>query len=123
MNMAISFRVLDGDGFLRIVSTGLCEDLDQLKEYVLAMHKATISSGQIRVLVDETGVAYRLATVDDYHSGCFASQLAPQPLKIAVLCSPEGWSNAKFWETVAVNRGVPVRVFRDQNSAEAWVRS
>ena len=121
--MAISFSVMDGNGFLRIVSTGLCEDLDALKAYVLAMHKATMSSGQIRVLVDETGVAYRLGTVDDYHSGCFVSQLAPRPLKIAVLCRPEDWSNAKFWETVAVNRGVTVRVFREQNSAEAWVRT
>ena len=87
------------------------------------MHKAVMSSGQIRVLVDEAGVAYRLGTVGDYHSGCFVSQLAPRPLKIAVLCRPEGWSNAKFWETVAVNRGVSVRVFREQNSAEAWVRN
>jgi hypothetical protein len=38
------------------LSTGLCEDLDQLEEYMLAMHKATISSGQARVLVDETGL-------------------------------------------------------------------
>ena len=120
--MAISFRVIAEDGFLGIVSAGLCEDLCQLKAYVLAVHKAAMSSGQTRLLVDETDVAYRLGTVDDYHSGCFVSRLSPRPHKIAVLCRPEGWSNAKFWETVAVNRGVSVRVFREQSIAEAWIR-
>jgi hypothetical protein len=38
--MTISFGVIDGGGFLMIVSTGLCEDLDQLEEYVLAMQRS-----------------------------------------------------------------------------------
>jgi hypothetical protein len=29
----------------------------------------------------------------------------------------------KFWETVAANRGVPVKVFRDQDSVEKWIMS
>ena len=120
--MAISLGLMDGDGFLRIVSTGLYENFCQLREYVLDVHKAMVSSGQIRVLVDETGVVHRIGTMDNYRSGCFVSQLAPRPHKIAVLVRPEDWPNAKFWETVAVNRGVSVRVFREQNSAETWVR-
>ncbi len=31
------------------------------------------------------------------------------------------WIDAMFWETVTVNRGVPVRVFQDLKRAEEWV--
>ena len=119
--MSINFAMSDEDKYLKVVSVGECENLDQLKEYVLAIHNATVSSGKKRVLVDETQLEYKLSTLDSYSSGCFASSIDPKPKMIAVICKPEGWNDTKFWENVAVNRGVPVKVFRDQDSAEKWI--
>jgi hypothetical protein len=44
-----------------------------------------------------------------------------QAQKIAILCKTSDWNSARFWETIAVNRGVPVQVFRDHDSAEIWL--
>ena len=118
----MNYKIKEENRFLRIISTGSCEDLAQLKEYVLAVHNATISSGQTKILVEETRLEYKISTLDTFDSGRFVSQLSPKPHKIAVVCNPDGWSDAKFWETVAVNRGVSVQVFRDLDSAEAWIR-
>ena len=117
--MKINFVIKDEDKYLRIISTGSCENLVQLKEYVLALQEAAVSSGQTRLLVDETHLEYTLSTLDTYNSGCFLAQLSPKPKKIAILCKTSGWNDAKFWETVTVNRGINVRVFDDPVSAES----
>jgi len=119
--MSINYVISDEGKYLKVVSAGACEDLNQLKEYVLAIHNATISSGQERVLVDETQLEYKLSTLNSFDSGRFVSSIGPKPKKLAVLCKLEGWNGTRFWETVAVNRGVPVKIFRDQDSAEKWI--
>jgi hypothetical protein len=119
--MSVTFKFFDQDEYLRVISKGICEDLNQLKEYVLAIHNAVLTSGHVRVLVDETRLEYKLSTINSYNSGRFISQLTPKPQRIAVLCKADGWEDARFWETVAVNRGVPVQVFRDHDSAENWL--
>ena len=119
--MEINFVIKDEDQFLKIISTGSCNNLVQLKEYVLALQEATVSSGQTRFLVDETHLKYTLSTLDTYNSGCFLAQLTTKPQRIAILCKTSSWNDAKFWETVAVNRGVNVRVFDDRVSAGNWI--
>jgi hypothetical protein len=117
----INFLIKDEGKYLKIISTGSCENLVQLKEYVLALQEAAVSSGQQRLLVDETHLEYTLSTLNTFHSGFFLSQLSPKPKKIAILCKTSNLNNAKFWETVAVNRGVNVRVFDDRVSAGNWI--
>ena len=121
--MAINYKIIEEERFLRVISTGACENLNQLKDYIFAIQNAAISSGLERIFVDETRLEYKLSTYDSFDSGRFVSSLNPKPEKLAVLCKPEGWDNSKFWETVSVNRGVPVRVFRDNESAENWILS
>ena len=120
--MSINFNIKEEDRFIRIVSSGSCEDLTQLKEYVLAIHNAAVSFEKTRILVDETQLEYKLSTIDNFNSGRFVSYLNPKPKKIAVVCKLEGWDDTKFWETVAVNRGVRVQVFKDIDSAENWIQ-
>jgi hypothetical protein len=120
--MPITYELKGKDDLLIVVSSGVCDDLDQLKEYVLDLHEAATTLEQTRILVDETQLEYRLSTINSYYSGEFMSEIAPKPYKIAVVCRQEGWDDTKFWETVAVNRGVPVRVFADKDRAEEWVR-
>jgi hypothetical protein len=120
--MPINYEMGIEDGILKVVSSGVCDDLDQLKEYALALHKASTTLEQARILVDETQLEYRLGMLDSYYSGEFIAEIAQKPYKLAVVCRQEGWDETKFWETVAVNRGVPVRVFADMDRAEEWVR-
>ena len=119
--MSINFNIKDEDNLFRVVSAGSCEDLSQLKEYVITIHNAVMASTKTKILVDEAQLEYKLSTVDSFYSGRFVSSLNPKPIKIAVVCKSEGWDDAKFWETVAVNRGVMVQVFKDIDSAENWL--
>ena len=117
----IKFSTKNKDRFLEIISRGSCDDLKQLRDYILALRNIPLSSGQTRVLVDESRLEYKLQTVEIFNSGRFVSFLEPKPSKIAVLSRLDGFGDAKFWETVAVNRGVAVRVFKDKGSAKQWI--
>jgi len=120
-HMSIKFNINEEDRFIRVVSSGTCEDLDQLKEYVIRIHNAVVASKKTRVLVDETQLEYTLSTLDTFYSGRFVSGLTHKPGRIAVVCKSGGWEDTKFWETVAVNRGVMVQVFKEVDSAENWL--
>jgi hypothetical protein len=119
--MPIKYRIRKGKELLRVVSSGVCDDLNELKAYIVAIHDAAQEAGVRRILVDEGQLVYRLSTFESYRSGRFISEISPQPIRIAVVASREGWEATRFWETVAVNRGVPVKVFVDLHEAEAWV--
>ena len=119
--MSIKYFINDKDGFLKIIASGLCEDLDQCKEYVFPIQNALISTGHKKLLIDETLLEYKLSTIDIYNLGCFVSQLPQRPHKIALLCNVNDWHDAKFWGTVLVNRLVLAQVFRDHEDAERWV--
>jgi hypothetical protein len=120
--MSIEFRIRDESAILNVKAAGTCDSLVQLKEYVLAMHRAAQSAGVTRVLVDERELCYHLSTVDSFESGKFVAEKARSGVRIAVACSSEAKASARFWETVAINRGAPLKVFDDIDDAEEWLR-
>ncbi|MCX6358565.1 MAG: hypothetical protein NT029_02060 [Armatimonadetes bacterium] len=40
---------------------------------------------------------------------------------MAIVCDPRYADDAHFWETVAVNRGLTVRMFPLEEAARAWL--
>ena len=120
--MSIEYQIQDKSPILKVKAVGTCDHLGQLKEYVLAMHEATLSAGLARVLVDERELRYHLSTTESFESGKLVAETAPSGLKMAVVCSPAGKADAKFWETVAVNRGAAVKIFDDVDDAERWLQ-
>jgi len=63
-------------------------------------------------MVDETQLEYTLPTIDSFNSGCLIAHIEPKPKKLAVLCELDGWNDAKFVETIAVNRDVSLQGFK-----------
>ena len=120
--MSIAYQIQDQGVFLKVKAVGTCDNLEQLKEYVLAIHHAAQSAGLTRALVDERELCYHLSTIDSFESGSFVAEMAPLGLKIAVTCNLEGKADTEFWETVAVNRGAEIKIFDDIESAEEWLR-
>jgi hypothetical protein len=120
--MSIEYQIRDEGVILRVKAVGTCDNLEQLKEYVLAIHQAALSAGLTRALVDERELRYCLSTIDSFDSGSFVAEMAPFGSKIAVLCGLEGKADTEFWATVAVNRGAEVEVFDDVEGAEEWLR-
>ncbi len=87
----------------------------------MAIIRAAISSGCTRILCDETELEYALGTIDTFESAKFISEHAPRIAKVAIVCMAEKFCDASFWETLAVNRGLSVKVFQDLHKAEEWM--
>lgn len=41
--------------------------------------------------------------------------------KVAVVCNEKFVADARFWENVAVNRGLRVRMFKSLDAAQTWL--
>jgi len=119
--MAIAFNYIVENDLLRVKASGKDENLEEVNAYGMAIIKAALDHGSVRVLCDESCLEYSLGTIDTFESARFISQHAPKIAKIAILCRAEDIDTAIFWETVAVNRGLQVRVFNRADKAEEWL--
>ena len=119
--MSIQFtKRMDGDT-LFIRASGFDENLEEVEAYAAKIIEAALRFGATRVLCDETGLEYRLGTVDTYEAGKFLSAHAPKVARIAIACNPAFIADARFFENVVVNRGLSLAMFTDIESARSWL--
>jgi len=119
--MAIRYEIKTENGLLSVKVTGKDDNLEQVLNYGMAIIEAALSNSCSKVLCDETELVYTLGTFDTFQAANFISEHAPDVAKVAIVCSPENIIDADFWETVAVNRGLHVRVFKTTSDAEHWL--
>ncbi len=119
--MAIQFTTIVDENTLVVHATGFDENLSQVRNYGLAIINAAKEHGVTRVLCDELELEYRLGTFDTYEAAAFISSQAPSVSRAAIVCRADSLADALFWETVAVNRGLVVRVFKEIAPAKAWL--
>jgi hypothetical protein len=119
--MAIRYCIhTDGD-LLRVVASGKDDSLEDVNNYGSAVVAAALSSGCRRILCDERELQYSIDTVDIYESAEFMAQQARGVVRAAIVTPAGHEDDAEFWETVAVNRGLKVRMFRRLEDAERWL--
>jgi len=119
--MAIKFELQVEKDILRITARGRDDNLKQVQEYGLAIMAAAIENNSNKVICNETELEYSLGTLDTFELAKTLAEVVPKVLKVALVCSPNQFHDASFWETVAFNRGAQVRVFKDMVSAEEWI--
>jgi len=120
--MAIRYTTaVEGDTLL-VHASGFDESLAEVEEYGLGVIRACQQVGVTRVLCNELELEYRLGTIDTFRAGEFISEHAPAVTRAAIVCNPKQIADARFWETVVVNRGLQVRVFTDTNAAARWLK-
>lgn len=120
-DVAIDFRTWAEGETLVVHASGFDESLAEVQAYAMAIIEAAVSGGLTRVVCDERDLEYRLKAVDTFKAAEFIAEYAPRVAKVALVCNPKGLGDATFWETVAVNRGVTVRVFRERSLADRWL--
>lgn len=120
--MAINYSFSVSGKFLRVTATGKDESLEEVENYGMAIIKAAVSSACTSILCDERKLIYNLGTIDTFESAKFISENAPKVAKVAVVCRAQDYSDAVFWETVAVNRGLQVKMFKKVDDAEQWLK-
>jgi hypothetical protein len=119
--MAIQHTVTAEGDTLLVRAWGFDEDLADVQRYGEAVIAGCLAAGCTRVLCDESRLEYRLGILDTYRAATFLAEHAPRVARIALVCPASGFSDARFWEDVAVNRGLLVRVFTSTDAAKAWL--
>jgi hypothetical protein len=106
---------------MRVVSSGRDDDLAEVEAYSLAILKAALETGANRVLCDERNLEYAISFIDTYKLAEYASGMAAHLARIAIVCNPAYINDGKFYETVASNRGLIVRVTTNMMEAIEWL--
>lgn len=119
--MAIDYEIEVHGELLRVTACGADENLEEVKNYELAILRAAVESGVRKVLCDERGLKYQISTIDTYELAEFAVENVPHLSRIAFVCSPEDFADASFFENTAVNRGLSIKAFTDVSSALRWL--
>jgi len=95
--------------------------LQQVLDYGGSVVDLAIERGVTHVLCDERNLEYALGTIDTYHAAEMIAARAAGLARVAIVCRPEFLKDGKFWETVAVNRALQVRVDTDLTRAREWL--
>lgn len=119
--MSIKYMFSVEENLLVVTASGFDENLEEVLEYGMAVIREAVKGNHTAVLCDETGLEYRLETLDTYRSAEFISQQAPRIARVALVCKLQAFTDAKFWETVVVNRGLRVRFFKNIPEARIWL--
>lgn len=119
--MGISYQLNVTGGTLSVQASGNDDGPEDVRRYGLAVIEQAVIHGVTRVLCDERALAYTLDTLDTFESAKFIAELAPKVAKVAIVCALRFEQDGRFWETVAVNRGMLVRIFTDYDLASAWI--
>lgn len=119
--MAITFTSeIEGD-LLVVTTCGTDDDLQQVIDYGQAVIDLAVRSGAPRILCDERNLVYTLGTVDTFELAKAIADRAPTVMRVAIVCRPQDFEDGKFWENVAVNRGLHARAFLEMELARAWL--
>lgn len=121
--MAIDFAISVHGPLLRVTTRGRDESLEETQAYGLAVLEAALTSGCSKVLCDERELDYALSTTETFDLACGLAQRAPALGRVAIVCKADQVADGRFFETVAVNRGLLVRVFTSIEEAETWLAS
>lgn len=119
--MAISFEYEVLGDLLRVTATGRDDSLEDVKQYGMKIIEASLQTGCTRILCDETGLEYALGKVDSFEAAKYIAEMVPGLGKAAIVCHPKYASDGEFWGTVAVNRGLEVKMCTDILEAEEWL--
>ncbi len=120
--MAINFLIEVDDDLLRVTASGQDDNLEEVQEYGMAVIEACIEYGVSKVLCNEKELKYSLGTFDTYESARLIAEVAPKIAQVAIVCRDDDFKDAQFWETVATNRGLHIRVFKELVAAEEWLK-
>jgi len=115
----MAYRIEKLDDFdvieLRLEGVVDAEEFFETRMQMLAMFE---KHGEMSSLVDIRDMNFGMSTLQIHE---FASTIQnPVGLRIALLSRPDD-ADARFFETVAYNKGVPLRLFTDYSEALAFL--
>lgn len=120
--MSYEMTLTEKPGYLHAVVTGK-NTLENVTGYMKVLHDACVARGISRVLIEERLTGRRLETWDVYEVAAQGSARGVGQFQaLAYVDVHASGELMKFAETVAYNRGIPIRLFATVEEAETWIR-
>ncbi len=120
--MSYEMTIAQKPGYLHAIVTGL-NNTENVMRYLDEIFRECTNRGFFRVLIEERLEGSRFRTMDVFQIVSEGSSPAQGYFKaIAYVDVNAEGDLMRFAETVAVNRGLPVRVFSSVTEAEKWLR-
>ena len=120
--MSYEMTLTEKPGYLHAVVTGK-NTLENVTGYMKELHEACVARGINRVLIEERLTGRRLETWDVYEVAAQGSARGVGLFQaLAYVDVHASGELMKFAETVAYNRGIPIRLFATVEEAETWIR-
>lgn len=119
--MSIQFKIEVEGPLIRATASGTDDSLEEVEAYGTAVVESCRKNQCKYILCDERRLHYNLSTSETFDLGEYYTSYAPSVVRVAIVCSRENLEEASFFETVAVNRGLQIRVFTDMEEAENWL--
>ena len=120
--MDYELKAVERDDYLRIEFVGE-RSLENGKEIIREISSILGSNGHKRVLLDFTmGTFLQTSVIYDFKE---ASMAASDPnadrVKLAAIFNPDQFGRYEFWENVAINRSLQIRMFTSDEEASSWL--
>jgi hypothetical protein len=106
---------------LKVTASGKDDSVQEVKQYGMAIIEKAVAHGITRILCDETDLEYTLSGLSTFDAASFIAEVAPRVGRVAIVINPKNAEIGRFWENVAVNRGLQVRLMTDRERALAWL--
>lgn len=119
--MAIHYETTCDNGVLRVTTRGSDDGLGAVISYADGVAASAKGCGCTKILCDERELTYDLSTMDTYAAAEAASVYGGLGARIAIVCRPEFLEAGIFYENVATNRGLHLKVTTDIGEAERWL--
>ena len=119
--MAIHYQTELEGKLLKVATSGEDENLEEVIAYANDIIDRAVKGNCTRVVCDERNLIWKLSTFDTFQLAENTSLKAPRIAKIAIVCNSRYVEEGRFYETVATNRGLVIRVLSDYDEALKWL--
>ena len=98
-------------------------NLDEVDEIRIRVFELVAARGLSKVLVDVCKVTNDLSVTDSFNITLDHLKFKTpfQKPRACLISRPDQYENTKFIETVAVNRGLPIKAFTDPEEGLKWL--
>jgi len=119
--MPVNIKIIHTKDFVKTTTTGVL-DFEASQQAIVEIAARIRQPGEFNVLVDNRQAESLLSIGDLYELGkALAGHRALVRSRVALLVPPQELRQALFFEDVAANRGVNIKVFADFEQAITWL--
>jgi hypothetical protein len=119
--MSDNVTIVRREGYLNLTISGTFS-LEAAKQSVDMLAEACNKESCYSVLFDCRPMTGEMPMFDKYKIGEYGAKVLPHVIRVAMLGREDQVSPDGFFENVAVNRGMILKVFSDEKKAVEWLK-